>query len=88
MCEAHTGPAEFQCSLEDIVIEACAIEQLSGHIAGVHLLRVEPDLLAAIRALAAMGPAERLMIMSYAKGSADLDRVIGSLTSQSMGHVH
>jgi hypothetical protein len=77
MCEAHTGPAEFQCSLEDIVIEACAIEQLSGHIAGVHLLRVEPDLLAAIRALAAIGPAERLMIMSYAKKLSDGQVTVG-----------
>jgi hypothetical protein len=78
MREAHTELAGFQCYVEDIVIEALR----NGTVLPSTLLEciyyvVEPDLLAAIRALAAIGPAERLMIMSYAKKLSDGQVTVG-----------
>lgn len=66
--EVPVEPGELQSYVEEIVIEALR----DGTIPSATMLEciyyaVEPDLLSAIRALAAMGPAERLMIMSYAK---------------------
>jgi hypothetical protein len=68
MLEAQTAADEFKSYVEETVIEALR----DGTIAPATLLEcvyyaIEPDLFASIKAFAALGPAERLMIMSYAK---------------------
>jgi hypothetical protein len=68
MRDVQFAPEEFQSYVAEIVIETLR----NGTILPSTLLEciyysVEPDLLAAIRVFAATGPAERLMIMSYAK---------------------
>lgn len=68
MLDAQVATEEFRSYVGDMVVESLR----DGTITPSKLLEcvyyaVEPDLFAAMRALAALGPAERLMIMSYAK---------------------
>lgn len=68
MLEAQAPAEEFRSYVEEMVVEALR----DGTIAPATLLEcayyaVEPDLFASIKAFVALGPAERLMLMSYAK---------------------
>lgn len=70
--ESQSREAEFKSYVEDMVLDALH----SGTVSPKVLLEclyyaLEPDLLAAIRGFATLGPAERLMLMSYAKRLSD-----------------
>jgi hypothetical protein len=72
MRNSRIEPEELKSYVEDIVLEALR----DGTISPSAMLEciyycVEPDLLATIRAIASLGSAERLMVMSYAKKLAD-----------------
>jgi hypothetical protein len=58
--------------VEDIVVEALHNDTVSpAAMLECVYYAVEPDLLAAFRAFAALSSAERLMVMSYAKRLSD-----------------
>jgi len=76
MLDEQAATDEFRSYIGDMVVESLR----DGTITPSKLLEciyyaAEPDLFAAIRAFAALGPAERLMVMSYAQrlanGAAD-----------------
>jgi hypothetical protein len=66
--DTETASDELKSYVEDIVIEALRDETISpSTFLECIYYAVEPDLIAAIRALAALDPDKRCMVVSYAK---------------------